>query len=124
MARIYVTANVRVNLLPRCMVNLPNISQRVLIQIMDYCVEVEKENVPVDTGSLRDSIRRYVIGNNGGVVRAGGGSNRSTGRPLDYAGFQEYGTRYNQPHPFVRPAADVALNAANQIGDISGELIS
>jgi hypothetical protein len=42
--------------------------------------------VPVDTGSLRDSIR---------IVRAGGYvTNPETGRIVDYAKFQEFGTRY------------------------------
>jgi HK97 gp10 family phage protein len=123
MARVYVTANIRVNLIPRCIINMPKVSQRVLIQIMDYAVEKEKGFAPVRTGALRDSIRRYVIGTNGGVVRAGGGSDRN-GNPIDYAPYQEYGTVYNAPHPFVRPTAAIALDAVNQIGNIEAELLS
>lgn len=123
MARIYVTANVKVNLIPRCIINMPKVSQRVLIQVMDYAVEVEKNYAPVRTGALRDSIRRYVIGTNGGIVRAGGGTGRN-GEPIDYAEYQEYGTIYNAPHPFVRPTADQALNALNAVGNIEAELLS
>jgi hypothetical protein len=55
--------------------------------------------VPVDTGSLRDSIR-IERGGEGKAwrqvkVRAGGYvTNPETGRIVDYAKFQEFGTRY------------------------------
>jgi HK97 gp10 family phage protein len=54
---------------------------------------------PVDTGSLRDSIRIERGGEGKGwrqvKVRAGGYvTNPDTGRIVDYAPYQEFGTRY------------------------------
>jgi HK97 gp10 family phage protein len=56
-------------------------------------------------GTLRDSIivvKASLSTQEGkgivrGYVRAGGGG-------IDYAGYQEFGTRHNRPHPFLRPA--------------------
>ena len=119
MARVWVTADIRVNLLPRCQINMPKVSARVLRAVMNYTAEVERGYAPVLTGALRNSIRVYLFSAESGIVRAGEG----LARP--YAPYQEYGTIYNQPHPYVRPAAEVALNTINSItGDISAELVS
>jgi HK97 gp10 family phage protein len=67
--------------------------------------------VPVDTGSLRDSIRVE----RGGTglrwrevrIRAGGYvTNPETGRFVDYAKFQEYGTKYMVGQFFIQRAFD------------------
>ncbi len=50
---------------------------------------------PVDTGALRRSINFKVKGN-----RITLGSN------LEYAMFVEYGTRFQAPQPFIKPAID------------------
>jgi hypothetical protein len=79
-------------------------------KMLDYAFEVLMKQaelikglaqiyVPVDTGSLRDSIR-IERGGEGKAwrqvkVRAGGYvTNPETGRIVDYAKFQEFGTRY------------------------------
>jgi HK97 gp10 family phage protein len=99
-----VTVRIALNLFPNCMENLPAIQRDLIDQAMDYAVAAEQRYVPVDTGSLRDSIHKAMTGAASGIVSAGGGTRRGTGEPIDYAGFQEYGTVYNAPHPFVRPA--------------------
>ncbi len=67
--------------------------------------------VPVDTGSLRDSIRIERGGQSMNWrqirVRAGGYvTNPKTGRKVDYAIHQEYGTRYNYGHLYMTRAAE------------------
>lgn len=72
--------------------------------------ERAKHLVPVDTGSLKRSIRRerhawpakniiYTGIRAGGYIR-----HPLTGRYVDYAGYVEYGTRHQRPQPFLRPA--------------------
>lgn len=51
------------------------------------------EKVHVDTGALRQSITRAIKG-----LRA------FVGTPLDYAPYEEFGTRYRKAHPFLRPS--------------------
>lgn len=117
MARVWVTNNVRVNLIPRCQINMPKVSTRILRQVVQFTADTEQEMAPVLTGALRDSIKGYVLGPENGLVRAGGGS-------VDYGPYQEYGTRYHGPQPFVRPAAEAAVAAINSVGNIESELLS
>lgn len=69
-----------------------------------------KQLAPVDTGALRESVRKehgahveddeYVVG-----VTAGGGGVRNprTGRAVDYAAYVEYGTSGQRAQPYIRP---------------------
>jgi len=74
-----------------------------------------KELVPVDTGSLRKSIRKEKHALPAGNIiytgiRAGGYIvNPKTKRLVDYASYQEYGTSRNRPQPYMRPALVWAL---------------
>jgi HK97 gp10 family phage protein len=66
---------------------------------------------PVDTGSLRDSIRVERGGEGlhwrGVKVRAGGYvTNPDTGRTVDYAVYQEEGTRYMMGRHFLSQAVE------------------
>jgi len=69
-----------------------------------------KRLCPVDTGSLKKSIRRTAYARVAGRiqqmgVRAGGYIiNPKTGRRVDYARHVEYGTSRTRPQPFFRPA--------------------
>lgn len=74
-----------------------------------------KELVPIDTGALQRSIRVerlaklarniYYTG-----IRAGGYiRNPKTNRLVDYAGYVEYGTRFQRPQPYLRPAHEYAM---------------
>jgi len=74
-----------------------------------------KELVPVDTGSLKKSIRKerhaWPAGNITYVgIRAGGYVvNPKTGRLVDYARYVCYGTSRQRPQPFMRPALAWAM---------------
>ena len=69
-----------------------------------------KQNVAVDTGALRKSIRRERLARTKGNIfytgiRAGGYvRNPKTGKLVSYANFVEYGTSRQRPQPFMRPA--------------------
>jgi len=72
--------------------------------------DLAKQFCPVDTGSLKMSIRIEIYASPAGVwhklgVRAGGYiTNPKTGRKVDYAVYVEYGTSKMSPQPFMRPA--------------------
>lgn len=51
------------------------------------------------TGFMRENVEARVSGLSGEVVSL-----------ADYSEFQEYGTSKMPPHPFMRPAADLALD--------------
>ena len=59
-----------------------------------------KTLAPVDTGNLRGSIDYAMESNNTAIV----------GTNLEYAIYQEFGTRKMAAQPFLRPAAYVAGN--------------
>ena len=61
---------------------------------LDTAYEAARRYAPVDTGHLRDSIRR---GEHSLEVQA------------DYAGYVEYGTVDTAPQPFFRPAVEEGL---------------
>lgn len=52
-------------------------------------------NAPVDTGTLKRNIRLMFL--NGGMAGA-------VISPVDYSGYQEWGTRFMYPHPYMEPA--------------------
>jgi len=89
-------------------------------KMLDYAMEVLLQQahvmaglaqiyVPVDTGSLRDSIR-VERGGEGKAwrqvrVRAGGYiTNPKTGKLVDYSNYVEYGTSKMGAQPFMEPA--------------------
>lgn len=81
----------------------------VLIKQAQLMRDLAQVYCPVDTGSLRDSIRVERGGEGKGWrevrVRAGGYiTNPNTGRKVDYATYQEYGTRYIAPRAFMAAA--------------------
>lgn len=53
---------------------------------------------PVDTGNMKRSITSEFTD---------GGFTGTTEPHTDYAGYVEYGTRFQAPQPFVKPAFDV-----------------
>jgi len=55
-----------------------------------------KEFAPVDTGALQKSIRRSDVS----LI------NPKTGREVDYAAYQEFGTSRTPPQPYMRPALE------------------
>ena len=57
-----------------------------------------KEHAPVKTGHLRRSITHELIDEGTRNIHARVGTN------VQYAVFQEFGTRFHAAHPFLRPA--------------------
>jgi len=55
-----------------------------------------KQLAPVDTGNLRNSITHQQYDENTEII----------GTNVEYAPFQELGTRKMKAHPFLRPAAE------------------
>lgn len=55
-----------------------------------------KQLAPVDTGNLRNSITHQQVDGNTEIIATN----------VEYAPFQEFGTRYIKAHPFLRPAAE------------------
>lgn len=97
--------------------NINIAAEEALNQICDLIVSYAKFYAPVETGSLRDSIRRESGGEQWLTkrVRAGGYIiNPKTGRFVDYAGYVESKT------PFMQPAVDQIQPEINLI--VEGKL--
>ena len=81
-----------------------------LREVAEVIKEDAKTLCPVDTGSLRASIRREAVARPAGDiwevgVRAGGYvTNPKTRRKVDYAKYVEFGTSRMRPKPFLKPA--------------------
>lgn len=60
-----------------------------------------KEYAPVDTGRLRNSITHEASPDEGAVY---------IGTNVEYAPYQEFGTRYQSGTPFLRPAVENHLD--------------
>ena len=60
-----------------------------------------KEYAPVDTGRLRNSISHESAPDEGAVY---------IGSNVEYAPYQEFGTRYQSGTPFLRPAVENHLD--------------
>ena len=112
----------------------PNVKQKIAQlpeKMMDYAEEVllrqaqlikalAQVYVPVDTGSLRDSIRVERGGKGMSWrevrVRAGGYvTNPKTGRRVDYARFQEEGTRYIYGQFYLARAVEEVKPTINEM---------
>jgi len=72
-----------------------------------------KSVVPVRTGLLRSSIKMEKISPFEHKVIAGGGRYKEKGKPY-YAPFVEFGTRKMSPRPYMRPAAEKAVEVLKQ----------
>lgn len=94
--------------------DLPKVVEQSLIEANNETAKdakkYAKQYVPVDTGSLRKSIRVERLARPKGHffytgIRAGGYvRNPKTGRFVDYQRYVEYGTSRQRPQPFMRPA--------------------
>lgn len=75
--------------------------------------DTAKNLSPVDTGSLRQSIRLQVHAmparhiHKIGVSAGGYVTNPKTKRKVDYASYQEYGTSKMAPQPYMHPAVEL-----------------
>lgn len=83
--------------------DLPRIASRIekalsnLVRKHAFAIEAKAKGLaPVDTGLLRNSIQTKIDG----PLKATVGTN------VEYAPYQEFGTRHQKGKPFLTPAAD------------------
>jgi len=94
---------------------LEDASNEALDVTLDDSIRKAKELVRVDTGALQKSIRKERRSRPAGFFvyqgfRAGGHiRNPKTGKLVDYARPNEYGTSKMLPQPFMRPAFKYGL---------------
>ena len=86
--------------------NLPHLGvqlERALSQLIrkaGFRIEARAKSLaPVDTGVLRNSI----------TTRVEGPLKVTVGTDVEYAGYQEFGTRFQKGKPFMTPAVDEAM---------------
>lgn len=96
--------------LARLKETLNKASEKVIKDIAILIRDDAKTMCPVDTGSLRKSIRLQVYAmpatyvHRVGVSAGGYVTNPKTKRKVDYAVHVEYGTSRSRAQPFIRPA--------------------
>ena len=94
-------------------------NKRGLLQSAIYVSNQAKALAPVDLGQLRNSIMYKVNKSEKGGFNDSGGEQAEleltveskegegyVGSNLDYATYQEFGTRYQNAQPFLRPAGE------------------
>ncbi|MEM2163907.1 MAG: HK97 gp10 family phage protein [Candidatus Bathyarchaeia archaeon] len=96
---------------------LGELSDEALAELADRIVEDAKSLCPVDTGSLRRSIRWERDPSGGVIIAAGGGGviNPRTKREVDYAAYVEFGTSRAPAQPFLQPAIEQNISALEEI---------
>lgn len=93
------------------------IDEAILTVVAESIEKLAKQNCPVDTGSLRDSIFHEVIKTKKiAYVAAGIGTYYNNGPqgPINYATFVHEGTRFMSGNKFLEDAAMSVMNAENQ----------
>lgn len=97
-------------------------NEKSIIEIAEQVVAEAKALAPVDLGQLRNSIMFKTSTEQGGFNDGSGESARNeltsqptkgegfVGSNLDYAIYQEFGTRRIAPQPYLRPAIAVTAN--------------
>jgi HK97 gp10 family phage protein len=88
---------------------------RVTVQV----ATTAKRLCPVDTGRLRSSIGFDVIRDERGLVGRVGSGIGPVSEPVLYAAFVEYGTRFMDAQPYLRPALTSVLGRLNGVGEQS-----
>lgn len=94
---------------------LDQLLEKQAIAICEIVTTQAKSLAPVDKGMLRASIMYKTAGGKSGGLeggprltsepKVGGGV---VGSNVDYAVYQEFGTRHMAPQPFLRPAVEIA----------------
>lgn len=76
-----------------------------LDEAMEYGVDLAKDNAPVRTGALRDSIEilEHAEDDEDGV-------RGSYGTKIEYGGFVEHGTSRMRAQPFLEPTGESTLS--------------
>ena len=96
-------------------------NQSLLDELERFALEVEREAktaCPVDTGTLKRSINGRAYEDGGNLVAEIAPDNgEGEGNCVEYAIFQEYGTRHHSAQPFLIPAFD------HQVDDLEERLL-
>jgi len=100
---------VKMNKLPSAQANLQSVIDEAGEKYLDEVDTIATGTVPVDTGKLKNS------------------KERSKGRiawTAEYAGFVNFGTRYQAAQPFASDAAEKALPSLRQaLEEVEGKLV-
>lgn len=75
-----------------------------LRDLADDVAEVATRIVPIDTGDLKSTVRVLDVDEKSATVGAGGIPGEVTGEMVDYAAYQELGTRNMSAQPYLKPA--------------------
>lgn len=84
--------------------NWKKIAGRALGPGMAVLVSDARREAPVDTGRLRSSIGSEIVMGSGSEIIG------KVGSKVEYASYQEYGTRYQKGKPYLRPAVEKNRN--------------
>ena len=86
----------------------PRACEDIVSNLGAVALKEARNKVPVDTGALKGSLTLE-------VERNGNQSSAIIGSNLEYAPPVEYGTSYQSPQPYMRPAKKVAESKLKQI---------
>ena len=92
------------------MADVRDASFAIVEALADVWIDESKRRAPVDTGQLR---ARTAVRS---ISAAGVSAEATVISDVPYAGFQEYGTRYQAPRPYFRDGRDAAGRAADKLG--------
>ena len=97
--------------LERLASRIGELSGEALVGLAEHIVEDAKALCPVDTGSLKRSIRYERDPDGSIIIAAGGGGviNPRTRREVDYAAYVEFGSSRSPAQPFLQPALEKNL---------------
>lgn len=97
--------------LERLASRIGELSGEALVELAEHIVEDAKALCPVDTGSLKRSIRYERDPDGSIIIAAGGGGviNPRTRREVDYAAYVEFGSSRSPAQPFLQPALEKNL---------------
>ena len=91
--------------LQKLQTGIPQMIENALIRVAEESIQVAKDTVPVDTGTLQRSIRVLERGPNYVII----------GSDVEYALYVELGTYKMQAQPYLGPAMDSAHTRLMQI---------
>lgn len=90
------TVRVRVNRLPEMRAKFPGAVEAVFGKTVADAQAIARSRAPVDTGLLKGSIMTE--------LEVGDAPHGRVFTGVEYATYQEYGTRFVPPHPYMTPA--------------------
>lgn len=81
--------------------NIQNVGHILPMPMAQYTAKQAREYAHVITGYMRNHIKATKVSDTEAVVESG----------ATYSGYEEWGTRFRPPHPFLRPAmADASIH--------------